>query len=78
MDDKSETSMLCRNWKRIFEFCRLQMVGVKWLPHSVPQENTEIVHFPRMIKFANFEFIFAIRGPTRARRGEEINFSSTK
>jgi len=28
-----------------------------------PWENPEIFNLPHMIKFANFEFIFAIRGP---------------
>jgi len=37
-------------------------------PRSVTQENAEIFYFPDMMKFANFEFMFAIRGPKLARR----------
>jgi len=36
-----------------------------------PRENAEIFHFPRMIKFADFEFIFAFRGSKLGRRGVE-------
>jgi len=45
----------------------------------IPVQNIGIFNFPHMIKFANFEFIFAIRGPKLARRHEEIyNFRGSK
>jgi len=37
-------------------------------PHSSPREDAGIFYLPCMIKFANFEFIFATRGPKLARR----------
>jgi len=36
----------------------------------VHERNHWIFYFSRMIKFANFEFIFAIRGPKFATVGE--------
>jgi len=45
----------------------------------IPTENTGVFYLPHMIKFANFEFIFPIRGPKLARKHEEIyNLSGTK
>jgi len=38
-------------------------------PRSSPRENAEFFNFLRMIKFANFEFTFAIRGPKLAGNG---------
>jgi len=53
------------------------------LTHSLGHfswENPEIFYFPYMIKYANFEFILAIRGLTITRSSvvHKINFSSTK
>jgi len=37
----------------------------------LPWEKCRNFYFSHMIKFANFEFIFAIGGPKLAKRGEE-------
>jgi len=38
-------------------------------PHTAPWENPESFYLPHMIKFANSEFIFAIRDPKLAKNG---------
>jgi len=47
-------------------------------PRSATWENPKVFYFPRMIKFANFEFMFAIRSPKLARGGVHMSFSSTQ
>jgi len=43
------------------------------------EKSTRIFYLPHLIKFVNFEFIFTIKGPSLARRGEELqNLCNTK
>jgi len=51
---------------------------VNWPPHLATWENPKIFYFPWMIKFANFEFIFAIRGLKLAMGGVEDKFFKHK
>ncbi len=46
----------------------MEGAGVDCPPRSSPSKNPEFFYFSQMIKFANFEFILAIRGPKFARR----------